>query len=221
MGNLHQLSILLHILAGSGALIIGMIAFLARKNTKQHTRYGFVFVWLMAIVVITALFGVFVFRRNTFLLVLTMLSGYNCFSGIRAIYLGGQQPRFIDYLVPVIVISSATYYLYYINKIGLYWSPAVIYPTIGALFVLTIYDVCRGWMPITFLQKSFIYEHVYKMIAAYMAAASAFSGTVFPQLKPYSQILPSLLGFGWIMIIFISLRKRNLPKKNNQLKQVY
>ncbi|RAJ72792.1 hypothetical protein CLV59_11516 [Chitinophaga dinghuensis] len=213
MEKLHQLNILMHVIAGSGALIIGMIAFLTRKKAAKHRRYGTIFTWLMIIIVVTAMAGVIIFGRNTFLLVLTLLSGYNCFSGIRTMRLRGQKPRFLDYIVPIIVISSAVYYLYYINSIGLYWSPAVIYPTLGALFLLTIYDLCRGWMPVRFLQQSFIYEHVYKMLASYMAAVSAFSGTVFPQFKPYSQILPTFLGLLWIMIIFGSLRNKNAAKR--------
>jgi hypothetical protein len=205
MEIVHQINILVHVLCGTIALIVGFGAIFTSKGSKWHIRFGQYFKWTIAIVILTGLIGVFVFKRNNFLLVITLLSGYTCFSGIRAIKLKGQKPQTYDYVIALTVISSALYYLYYINSIGMYWAPAVTYSTIGALFIVTFYDLSKVLMPVEILKKAFMYEHVYKMISAFIAITSAFAGTVFPDYKPYSQLVPSLFGFAYIIAIFIKL----------------
>lgn len=213
MEPLHHLNIIVHVIAGSLGLIAGMAAIIAGKTSTWHRRLGRVFMWLIVIIIITGIAGVLVFKRNTFLLVLTLLSGYNCFSGIRAIKLQGKRPRILDIIVPLVVMSSAIYYLWYTRSIGLYWAPVIIYSTIGALFLLTLYDLCKTILPLPFLQKAVLYEHAYKMMGAFSGITSAFSGTVFPQYKPYSQFLPSVLGFAFIIVTFIWLSRKPFPIK--------
>ena len=205
MKTLHHINIAVHVLAGTLALIAGYAAVFTSKGGKKHIRFGGYFTKVVALVIITGLIGVFVFKRNNFLLVITLLSGYECYSGIRAIRLRGNKPEWFDYLVSVLVSASAMYYLYYISSIGMYWNPIITYSTIGALFVLTLYDIGKLFMPVTFLKKAYLYEHVYKMIGALAALTSAFSGTVFPQYKPYSQLLPSVFAFTYIFATFIGL----------------
>lgn len=219
METLHIINIATHVVAGSTALLTGLVALSVKKGGKNHLLFGRVFTWMMGVVILTGLMGVFAFKRNTFLLVLTLLSGYNCFSGIRAVKLGGQKPGSIDYWAPVTVMAAAVYYLYYIHSIGLYWSPVVIYSTIGALFLVTIYDLFKALMPAKLLKKTVIYEHIYKMVSALSGLASAFTGTVFPDHKPYSQFLPSVLGLMCIIVIFIRVGNKPSLKSNPILHQ--
>jgi hypothetical protein len=199
----HHLNILFHVLAGSIALIAGLAALIVRKGSARHIRSGRYFMRMIIVVITTGLIGVFVFKRNNFLLVITLLSAYNCFSGIRVIRLRGQRPAAIDRIIPLIVIAAALYYLYYISSIGLYWNPVIIYSTIGALFLVTGYDLCKIFFSKSLLQKASGYEHVYKMVSAFSGITSAFTGTVFPQYQPYSQFLPSVIGLAYIIVTFI------------------
>jgi len=203
MEILHVINIAIHVTAGSIALLTGLVALSVKKGGKTHLLSGRIFTWMMGIVILTGLMGVFAFKRNTFLLVLTLLSGYNCFSGIRALKLAGKKPEAPDHWAPALVMAAAVYYLYYIHSIGLYWSPVIIYSTIGALFLITIYDLSKALFPVSLLKKAVIYEHIYKMVSALSGLASAFTGTVFPDHKPYSQFLPSVLGLMCIIVIFI------------------
>ena len=205
MEDLHHLNILFHVLAGSIALIAGLVALIVRKGSVNHIRFGRYFMRMVIVVIATGLIGVFVFKRNNFLLVITLLSAYNCFSGIRAIRLRGERPATIDRVVPLIVIAAALYYLYYISSTGLYWTPVIIYSTIGALFLVTGYDLYKIFFSQGLLQKSSWYEHVYKMVSAFSGITSAFTGTVFPQYQPYSQFLPSVIGLAYIIVTFIVL----------------
>jgi hypothetical protein len=208
MELIHHINIIIHVLAGSIALLTGLTALSVSKGGKLHIRFGWYFTRMIILVILTGLVGIFVFRRNNFLLVITLLSAYNCFSGIRALRLKGRRPEAIDYLAPVIVTGSALYYLYYIQSAGLYWSPVIIYSTLGALFLVCTYDLLKWAMPGSLLQSAVLYEHVYKMISAFSAITSAFSGTVLSQYKPYSQFLPSAIGMICIIVIFIRIRNK-------------
>lgn len=212
METAHKINIIIHVLSGTVALFVGFLVLLTNKFRKMHVNFGSLFSRMVAIVIFTGLAGVLVFGGNDFLMIITLLSGYNCFSGIRAIRLCGRKPALYDYIVPVIVMLPAIYYLYYISSIGLMWNPVVIYSTLGALFVITIYDLSRFFIPLTLLGRFTMYEHSYKMISVLAALLSAFSGTVFPQHKPYSQFLPSALGLIYIFATFIRLSRSPTQK---------
>ena len=203
MEPLHHLNIFIHVTAGTAALVTGLIAIGVRNRRTVHIRFGRYFMWMMVLVIATALLGVLVFGRHSFLLIITLLSGYTCFSGIRAIRLKGRHPRPLDYGAAIAVTAGAMYG----TISGMYWAPAVTYSTIGALFLVTAYDLTKGFFPADFLKQAAVYEHVYKMISSLSGLASAFAGTVLPQFKPYSQLLPSALGVAGIIVIFIRLRK--------------
>ena len=203
MSHLHSLNIVVHVAAGTLALISGIVVLVAVKGGRTHIRWGRLFAYLLAVVIATGLVGVFVFGRNGFLLVITLLSAYNCYSGIRVIR--RQAPGPVDRIIAVVVLGSALYYLYYIRQSGLFWAPGVVYPTIGALFLVTSYDLSKSFLPASFRKRAVPYEHVYKMVSAFSGICSAFTGTVFPHFQPYSQLLPSAIGLGYIIIIFIRL----------------
>ncbi len=217
MEKLHFANLILHVVAGSIALLTGFAAIFVRKGLGKHVLFGRYFMWMIMVVIVTGLFGVIIFNRNSFLLVITLLSGYNCFSGIRSLKLRGQKPDFLDYIIPILVMVSAVYYLYYLNSSGLYWSPVITYSTIGALFLITGYDLCKRFISINFLKKAVMYEHAYKMTSALSAISSAFSGTVFPDYKPYSQFLPSVAGMIYIIITFILLSKKSFIFKTKTI----
>jgi hypothetical protein len=105
----------------------------------------------------------------------------------------------------IAVMAAAAYYLYAILPRGAYWAPGVTWSTIGALFLVTSWDLGRIAFPEGFRKKAVPYEHAYKMVSAFSALCSAFTGTVFPRYQPYSQLLPSVLGLGYIIVIFIRL----------------
>lgn len=190
----HQVNIIVHVIAGSLALIFAVVAMLVQKGGKNHNRSGRIFLLLITFVIATGLIGVFVFKVNTFLLVITLLSGYEAFSGYRILKLKSNRPKLLDILVALLTVASGIYFLYFLNSIGMYWSPIVIYSTLGTLFLLITYDFLRYAIPTKRYGRIWLYEHIYKMVAAFTALLSAFVGTVLPQYHPYSQFLPSVFG---------------------------
>jgi hypothetical protein len=191
---LHQLNIVIHVTSGTAALLLGLVSLISKKGGKVHKKSGLIFLVLIAIVILTALMGVFAFGANGFLIALTMLSGYQAFSGYRVLKLKSNKPKTLDILVALLTLSSGLYFLYYFDSIGMIWSPIIIYSTVGALFTIIAYDFLRYLIKAERYKKIWLYEHIYKMIAAFTALLAAFIGTVFPQYHPYSQFLPSIFG---------------------------
>lgn len=194
LSTLHKANILTHITAGSIALFIGAVALIAPKGRKLHKNTGKIFLICLTLVILTGLLGVFIFRRNTFLLVITVLSGYLGFSGYRTLQTKSNQPKLIDITIALLSLLSVLYFLYYFKSIRMIWSPVIIYSTVGYLVFIITYDFFRYLIPASAYLNLWLYEHILKMVSAFSGLLSAFSGTVFPQYQPYSQFLPSVFG---------------------------
>lgn len=80
---LHLSNIIVHVISGTIALIVGSLILIKTKGTPLHRKLGYLFIYCMIIVVTTGAFGVMVFKRNLFLLLITILAGYNTYSGFR------------------------------------------------------------------------------------------------------------------------------------------
>ncbi|MEM6768711.1 MAG: hypothetical protein AAF824_25870, partial [Bacteroidota bacterium] len=199
--SIHQVNIIIHVISGTLGLVLGIVALLSLKGGKVHNTSGRYFLLLMIVVILTGLIGVFVFGRNTFLLVITVLSGYVAFSGFRTLKDKANKPKALDMIVAIVSLLALFYFLYYFKKIGMIWAPVIIYSTVGALLLVVTYDFIRYLIPTTIYKKHklWLYEHIYKMTSAFGALLAAFSGTVFDDYQPHSQYLPSALG---MLIIF-------------------
>jgi uncharacterized membrane protein len=204
----HSTNIAIHVAAGTIALLLGIVALSAKKGRQIHTKSGKWFLGFLSIVIFTGLLGVFVFGRNTFLLVITLLSAYQAFSGYRALQAKNNKPQPIDMLMAAITLLAALYFMYYMKQIGFFWSPVVIYSTLGALFTIIAYDFLRYFIPGSRYGRLWFYEHIYKMIGAFTALFAAFVGTVFVAYQPYSQILPSAFGMA-LQICFLTYYYKN------------
>lgn len=191
----------------------------AQKGGKIHKRSGRIFLGLVAAVIITGLIGVFIFKVNSFLLVITLLSGYQAFSGYRVLKSKSNTPKNLDILVALLTLASGVYFLYYFKSIGMIWSPGIIYSTIGTLFLLITYDFLRYTIPSKRYKKLWLYEHIYKMVAAFTALLAAFVGTVFPQYHPYSQFLPSIFGTLLAIGFIVYFYRKNNSVKNETIQK--
>lgn len=208
---LHLSNIIVHVISGTIALIVGFVILLKKKGTPLHRKLGYLFMYCMIIVVTTGAFGVIIFKRNLFLLLITILAGYNTYSGFRILKEKTNRFYVKDLLAMLAALTIAIVFIYYLKLIGFYWNPVVIYSGVGYLLLVVSYDIFRYFIPVSRYGNLWRYEHSSKMISAMGALLSAFVGTLLPDFKPYSQILPSLL-MTLIMILFnikIYIRLKN------------
>lgn len=219
MGLLHQSNIIIHVVAGSLALLTGIFILFKKKRGSVHRTSGKIFLILLGIVIFTGLLGVFVFKRNSFLLVITVLSGYMGFSGFRAVRCRLNIPKALDIFIALLALASVTFFIWYFSAIGMIWSPVIIYSTVSYLLMAVGYDFGRYLIPKKVYGKLWLYEHILKMISAFSGLLSAFTGTVLPKYQPYSQFLPSVLGsliaIGFIAHAIAKARKDKMKDQNS------
>lgn len=211
---MHEANIVIHVLSGTIALLLGVAALLSKKGTSIHLSSGRYFLGFMSIVIFTGLVGVFVFGRNSFLLVVTILAGYNAFSGYRVLKFKSNAPKNLDMALALVSLLVVAYYLYYFKSIGMIWNPVIIYSTVGALLFVVAYDFLRYLIPGAKYKKNkiWIYEHIYKLTSAFGGLLAAFTGTVLDQYQPYSQILPSVFSISIILGFSFYVYKYGLRK---------
>jgi hypothetical protein len=200
----HSANIITHVVTGSLGLILGIVAIVSRKGNKLHIKSGQWFLRLLTVVCLTGIVGIFVFERNSFLIVITLLSAYQGFSGYRVLQTKSNQFYWIDLIAALITLGSCFYFLYYFQSIGMFWSPVIIYSTVGWLSALILYDLLKYFIPKHRYKNLWLKEHIFKMIAAWSALFSAFTGTVFEEFQPHSQYLPSVIGN--VLIIYFLIR---------------
>ena len=194
------------------ALLFGFVILILRKGGKTHRKMGYAFLVLLSVVVSTGMFGVLIFGRNSFLLVITVTSAYYGYSGFTVARTKSNTLTLLDSSIAVLSLCVTGYFLYYIKQIGMIWSPVIIYATVGNLSLVILYDFLKPLFSKDRYKKIWLSEHIYKMIAAFSALLSAAVGTIFPNHKPYSQFGPSIFGtclaIGFILYFWYLKKKK-------------
>ncbi|MFY0630712.1 MAG: hypothetical protein JXR05_10045 [Flavobacteriaceae bacterium] len=206
--TIHSINIITHVATGTLGLLLGLVALSSRKGGKLHTKSGTWFLRLLTAVCITGVIGIFVFERNSFLIVITLLSAYQGFSGYRVLQTKSNKFYWIDFGAAILTVLSCIYFLYYFQSIGMIWSSIIIYSTVGWLSILILYDLLKYFIPKKKYGAFWLKEHIVKMIGAFSALFSAFAGTVFEEYQPHSQYLPSVIGNVLIIYFLITFSKK-------------
>jgi uncharacterized membrane protein len=190
----HWANIALHVIFGTAALCLGMIAIVSRKGGPVHIRAGRSFIYAYGTVVAT----VAIFEFRSFLAVVTLLSFYDVFAGCRALQLRGRRPQTMDTAASVIGALTPWIFITIMHYLHQPWSPVLTWSILGGLVLMSGYDLLRHVLPRAWLKRVWVQEHLVKMMSAYIAIASAFSGTVFSRFMPWAAIVPSVLGLAVI-----------------------
>ena len=212
----HITNIVCHILGGSLAIIAGVVAILARKQSLLHARAGMTFVWAYSLVIFTAVMGVVVFEFRSFLAVATIASSYSLFSGFRATCLRGRHPSTLDRGAAVLGIIAPALFLAAMHILQKPWAPVLTWTVLGSLIGMSSYDLLRSALPASWLEKTWVPEHIFKMIGAFDALTATFAATIFPHLQPWSALIPNLFGTA-LILTFIAGRFKHWRSRQEQL----
>ena len=215
---IHSINIFIHILAGIIAMIIALLAYTSTKGGPHHKRIGRVFLWLMAIVILTAFNGVLFFRDRPFLTVVTFLAFYTSYSGYRVLKTKETGFQLIDFLVMLLVFGISISFVIRMESANIIWNAKVVYYLLGYVLLLVAFDMGRyffpNWIP---LSKYWLYDHIYKMTGSFSALVSAGAGTVFASYKPWNQIMPAIFGTVWLIFCLVyfpkAVRNHSLENK--------
>jgi uncharacterized membrane protein len=183
----------IHIAAGFTALIAGAMAILTQKGSPNHRLAGRAFYWAMSVVCATAI-GVAAYKGTTFLLLIGIFSFYLTFTGERALRTKGQGgATAVDWgMFGLSALTSGA-----MLAAGLLrWVP-VPEAVAGFGVVLGFYS----WNDWRYFQnkarapKAWLYRHISRMSAAYVATFTAFL-VVNWQTDPawLAWLLPTFIG---------------------------
>ena len=183
MTDLFAPILALHITTGFAVCVVGLGPILTAKGSRLHRLFGRLFVTLMTVLLIAA-WAMTVMHFTAYLLGLSATATYHVFSGVRV--LDRKRPglrvqdraRLVDWMAAVGVICVGLAVLALILSGRSDGPPAVSGGLAFAALTFGSWDLWRFARPNDwpFSPNLWTYEHLAKMLSAYSAVLSAFSG---------------------------------------------
>lgn len=208
----HLLNIFVHILAGTAAIVLGLVLLARPKEAIRHRRRGRVFVLLTLMVCLTAAIGNAVFRFLPLFAVLTILVSYQLLSGWHVIYTRAAGPDALDagLLLGAAAVTALLVRRLFADDALVDASASVLYSTLGAVASLLAYDAARWLFPRRWHAVLWRYEHIYKILGCLSGMLSAAVGNTVRAGQPWSQLAPSVVGLA--VVVFCIVRTHRLTR---------
>lgn len=204
----------LHVSVGVVCLGLGPGVLLSRPGGKAHRERGRVFLRLMAAMGVSA-GGLLLIRFNSFFFVLAVFSYYLAFSGYRVLRRKaperGDNARALDWAAAGLaaLVSAGGIAA---NALGvLRGDPVFVGTILGGTLLVSAYDLHRFARPLSRLHRPMLwfYEHLGKLLGAYIAVVAAFSATVLTFIPtPLRQLWPVLVGMPVMIALFVYYRRK-------------
>nr|WP_316628655.1 hypothetical protein [uncultured Brevundimonas sp.] len=213
--------LIVHVSTGLCAVVVGVMPVVTRKGGRAHRFWGRLFVGLMTTLLVCA-WAMTALRFNTYFLALSATATLSLFSGVRVLGrkrldLNAQdRARPLDWAATLGVIGIGLWVLVLLAT-GRSDGPATVSAALAAsALMMGFWDLWRFSAPQSwpFSPNLWTYEHLAKMLGAYSAVLSAFSGNFLTALPaPWSQLWPTVL-FQCQIVVWIAtllIRKRRRP----------
>jgi uncharacterized membrane protein len=205
--TLDSLTLSLHIVAGFVALFGGAGAFLTKKGGLTHRRFGRAYVYSMAFVATSAL-ALFVYDATPtrqFLALVAVFSFYFVFSGYRVLSRKrpSDAPTGLDWGAAITLIAVGIGLLTLgglrLLEGGSFGTVMAVFGGISVGFGVRDVGMFRGGQPES---RAWLYEHLSRMGAGYIATVTAFSSVNFVFLPPVARWLwPTVIGTPLITLL--------------------
>ncbi len=215
LSTLHHLNILIHVAAGSLAMLAGLIVLSLPKGDRRHRIGGRITLSLAGLGIAAALIGAFVFRGRVDLMGVSVLTSYQIWSGLRSLRLkdGGRRP--LDFLPALILFGLGLGVLYLYRRGGaFYWGPGLVYATVGGMTFYGGWDLLRTAFPLSWRLRLNPAEHGFKMTSLIGALVSVACGTLLKDNAVYASLTASgvFMVLGLVLAVRAAMRaRRNSP----------
>lgn len=212
MKTIILITIIIHVIAGIGALISGALAILLRKNTPKHKPVGRIYFWCMTVIFITGIF-LSVAKSLLFFFFIAIFTYYSTLIAYRALHLKNlhttQKPALVDWLIQgiagLVFLTMFIWALFHLNKSGK--DAAIITLVFCSMGLLGVYRNSRRFIKGPSETNYWLKMHIGNMLGSYIGAITAF-------LVNQSQHIPVNPLFLWLgptviimPIIFMELKK--------------
>ena len=200
METARTIVLILHIMAGFTALVVGLIPFVARKGSKLHRVTGWIFCYAMITVAFSA-FGLAIYRFNPFLLMVGLFTLYTTVTGYRGL-------RFMRQ--PMAIGQVRDWALFFLSIAGLaitVWQTLVQFgtqslsvPILIGFFSLSLLNLLRLDALVFSRRKkmkrnAWVRYHIGRISGAYLATITAFLVTnVHTDPEFIAWLLPTVIG---------------------------
>lgn len=222
MTQLFSPVLALHITCGFALVAVGLVPIFSVKGSRWHRMSGRVFATLMTMLLVAA-WVMTALHFNAYFAALSATATITLFSGVRV--LGRKRPDLdpaqraqpLDWAVTLAVVAVGLWILVLLLQGRTGGKAAVSAALVYAAFTYGGWDLWRFARPLDwpFSPDLWTYEHLVKMLSAYGAVLSAFSGNFLTFLPtPWSQLWPTLLfqplAIAWIVVLVSGRRRRVL-----------
>jgi hypothetical protein len=221
MPSLSSLLLVAHIIAGSLAVIVGLVALLtpkpvAPRSGSAHRKSGRLFLYSMCVVIGTATVLTLIslnpyFAGLTAAATVAVFSGYRVLRRKRPDLNATQRAHAVDWIVTLLILAVGLL-LIVLGASGRITRNLPVVYSLGVGSVLyAAYDLYRFARPLAFpfSENLWLYEHLVKMLGGYFGAVAAFSGSVLVLLpEPWRQLWATSLGQTLAVVLVIYYRRR-------------
>lgn len=195
----------IHIVAGTIALVVAPLAMAVVKGGVWHRRWGKLYFWMMAVVAVTSA-GMCYLRSGLFLFLIAIFSFYLALTGYRALRrkAPGDRATVIDWSSALIMlVAAAALFIRALlaGNLADRWIPALF----GVIGLFLAVEQIFHFLKPPADPRAWLYAHMTRFLAAYIATVSAFSVVNFTFLPPiWRWLWPAILG----TFVIILWRKR-------------
>jgi uncharacterized membrane protein len=213
MEQLFLILLVVHVIAGSIALITGTINMVRKKGDKMHKNLGNYFFYSMIINSIAGMFMSFI-HINIFLFIIGVFTIYLVVTGQRYLVLKDSTTNTVkklDWIISYTMILFAIGFIIY--GILLLLSSkffGVVLLTFGLISTLMSLQDFKNYKGKSTLKNVGLITHIQRMIGAYIAAITAFlvvNNTFLPSVLAW--LLPTLI---LVPLIIYWSRKHKISK---------
>lgn len=221
MPSLSSILLVLHIIAGSLAVIVGLVALLTPKPLqpsagRAHKKSGKLFLYSMCVVIGTATVLTLI-SLNPYFAGLTAAATVAVFSGYRVLRrkrpdLNAQhRAHTVDWIITFLILAIGLLLIALGASGRITRNLAVVYSLGVGSVLYAAYDLYRFARPLAFpfSENLWLYEHLVKMLGGYFGAVAAFSGSVLVLLpEPWRQLWATSLGQTLAVVLVLYYRRK-------------
>lgn len=177
---MERILILSHVAAGGLVLLLGLVNFINRKGGRFHKTSGKWYVGAMWWICLSALLVMVFYRFSFFLLVISVLTFYTSFAGIRVLRRKEfGRGQWYDWLVSALTALFGAGLILYGIRLGLIHG---LEPIVVLSFFFGFVTLKTGYDDLRFFQspqmpdkKWWLRQHISAMGGSYIAAVTAFA----------------------------------------------
>jgi fluoride ion exporter CrcB/FEX len=193
---------MIHIGSGFVALVVAPLAMLVRKGGDAHRRWGKLFVYAMAVVVVSAVV-LGIATENLLMAMVALFSFHMVASGYRSLYLKklheGQKPARADVLIQgTAALVNGGLFLWAVSlmMLGLRFQKVVIFLVFGAVGLIMVFANFNRFYKRSHDKQEWLYGHMTGFLGGYIATVSAFSAVTLDMIQPVwlQWLWPTIIG---------------------------